>query len=53
MINCTENESKNENRSRRYNINRTRPRHGYEYTKFKMCLGKMMVTCNKQHLSNI
>ena len=36
------------NRSYRYDINRTRPRHGY-----KMCLNLMMVICNRQHLSNI
>ena len=41
------------NRSLRYDINRTRSRHGYEYTKCKMCLSMMMVMCNKQHLSNI
>ena len=39
------------NRSNRYDINR--PRHGYEYTEYKMCLSMMMVMCNKQHLSNI
>ena len=26
------------NRSHRHDINRTRPRHGYKYTKYKMCL---------------
>ena len=26
------------NRSHRYDINRTRTRHGYEYAKYKMCL---------------
>ena len=36
-----------------YNINRTRPRHGHRYTKYKMCLRMMNVMCNKQHLSNI
>ena len=41
------------NRSHRYDINRTRLRHGYKYTKYKMCLSMMMVMCNKQHLSNI
>ena len=29
------------------------PRHGYEHTKYKMCLSMKMVTSNKQHLSNI
>ena len=41
------------NRSHRYDANKTRPRHAYEYTKYKMCLSMMMVTCSKQHLSNI
>ena len=39
--------------SHRYDINRTTPRHGHKYTKFKMCFSMMMVVCNKQHLSNI
>ena len=29
------------------------PRHGHKYTKYKICLSKIMVTCIKQHLSNI
>ena len=41
------------NRSDRYDMHRTRPRHGYEYTKYKMCLSIMLFICNKQHLSNI
>ena len=41
------------NRSHRYDIKRPRPRHGHKYTKYKMCLSLMMVTCIKQHLSNI
>ena len=41
------------NSSPRYDINRTRPSHGYEYAKYKMCLSMMMVMCNKQHLSTI
>ena len=41
------------NRSHRYDTNRTRPIHGFEYNKYKMCLSMMMVMCNKQHLSNI
>ena len=40
-------------RSHRYDVNRTRPRHGYEDTMYKMCFSVMMVMCNKQHLSNI
>ena len=38
------------NRSQRYDI---MARHGYEYTKYKMCLSMMMIMCNKQHSSNI
>ena len=41
------------NSSHRHDINRPRPRHGYEYTKHKMCPSMMMVLCGKQHLSNI
>ena len=41
------------NRSHRCDINRSRPRHGHKYTKYKMCLSIMMVICIKQHLSNI
>ena len=41
------------NRSHRYDIDRSRPRHGYKYTKYEMFLSKMMVICIKQHLSNI
>ena len=44
---------KMKNRSHRFDINITKPRYGYEYPKCKMCLGMMMVMCNKQHLSNI
>ena len=29
---------KMKNRSQRYDINRTKSRHGYEYTKCKLCL---------------
>ena len=41
------------NRSQRYDVYRTRPRYGYEYTKYKMHQNMMMVICNKQQLSNI
>ena len=44
---------KMKNRLQRCDINRTRLRHGYEYTKYKTCLSMIMVLCNKQHLSNI
>ena len=37
----------------RYDIDRTRPKHGYTYTKYKTCLSMMMIMFNKQHLSNI
>ena len=40
-------------RSHIYNINGTRPRHGYKYTKYKTKKCIMMVICIKQHLSNI
>ena len=39
--------------SHRYDIHRTRPRHGHKYTKYKICLSMMMIMCKKQHLSNI
>ena len=41
------------NRSQKYDINRTRSRYGQKYTKYKICLGMMMIICMKQHLSNI
>ena len=41
------------NGSHRYDINRPRPRHEHKYSKYKKCLTIMMVTCIKQHLSNI
>ena len=40
---------KMKNGSHRYEINRTRPKHGHRYTKYKMCLSMIMVMCNKQH----
>ena len=39
------------NRSHRHNINKSRPRHGHKYTKYRMCV--VMTVCTKQHLSNI
>ena len=39
--------------SQRYDTNWPRHRHGHKYTKYKMCLGIMVVICIKQHLSNI
>ena len=53
MNNYDETEGKMRNRSNRYDINITRPRQGYEYTKYKIFLSMMMVMCNKQHLSNM
>ena len=40
-------------RSSRYDINRPRRRHGYKYTKYKICLDIMMVISIRQRLSNI
>ena len=34
-------------------INRPMSRHGHKYSKYEKCLSKMMLTCIKQHLSNI
>ena len=47
-----ENEDENEKRLHRYDINRSGLRHGHKYSKFKKCLGMMMLICIKQHLSN-
>ena len=44
---------KMKSRSHRYDINRPSPKHGHKHTKYKMCLNIMMVTCIKQHLTNI
>ena len=32
--------------------NRPMSRHGYKYSKYKNCLGVMVLICVKQHLSN-
>ena len=45
--------NENESATRKYDINRTRPRHGHKYTKYKISLNLVMVICIKQHLSNI
>ena len=42
---------KMKNRLHRNNINRTRPRIGYEYTNYRMCLSMIVVMCNNQQLS--
>ena len=53
MVDYNETEAKNKkNRSYRYEIKRTRSRHGH-YTKYNICLSTMMVMCKKKHLSNI
>ena len=41
------------NESHRYDVNRPRPKHGYKYTKYEMCLIMMLVIGVKRHLSNI
>ena len=41
------------NTSHMYDINRTKLRHGFNYTKYKICLSMRVVMSNKQHLSNI
>ena len=40
-------------RSRRYDINRPRSKHGCKYSKYKKCLTLMILICIKEHLSNI
>ena len=42
-----------ENRSQRYDILRPRSTNGHKYTKYKFCLGIMMVLRIKQQLTNI
>ena len=37
------------NISDKYDIYRTRPRNGYKYTKYKMCLSMMTVMHDKKH----
>ena len=44
---------KMKNRSHRYDINILRLRHGQKHSKYKTCLGIMMLICIEQHLSNI
>ena len=41
------------NRSHRYDANRSRTGHGHKRIKYKICLSIMMVMCIKQRLSNI
>ena len=43
---------KKKNRSHRYVINRSTSRHGLTYTKYKKCLGMMMLISIKQHSAN-
>ena len=50
IINGNKNEVENKkNRLHRYDINRSRPRHGHKYTKYKMCVSIVRVICIKQH----
>ena len=44
---------KKKNGSPKYDMNRPRPRHGHEYTKYKMFFNIMILECIKQHLSNV
>ena len=41
---------KMKNGSHRYDMNRTKPRHGHKYTKHKIDLSMMIGMCSKQHL---
>ena len=52
-INHNEKKDENENISHRYDINRPRCKHGPKYSKYNTCLRMIMLTCTKQHLSNI
>ena len=42
MINENENEAEMKDRSQNYDVNRSRPRHGQRYTKYKICLSIIM-----------
>ena len=44
---------KMKNGSHRYDINRHKSRHGYKYSENKKCVSMMILTCIRQHLSNI
>ena len=41
------------NRSHRFHINRPRSRHRHKYSKYEVCLTMIMLTCIKQHVSDI
>ena len=41
------------NRSHRHDINRPTSRHEHKYSKYKKCLGIVILICVKQHLSNM
>ena len=47
VINCGDNEAENEmkmkNKSHIYDMNRSKPRHGHKYLKYKICRITMMV----------
>ena len=51
--NHDENEDGNENRSHRYNIKKSKSRHGHRYSKYKKCLSMIKILCIKQYLSSI
>ena len=53
IINVKENRLKTKNRWYRYDMNRSRIRHGYKYTKYKIYLSIMTAMYIKQYLSNI
>ena len=42
---------KMKNRSHRCDINKRKSRHGHKYSKYKKCLGMMMLLGIKQHQS--
>ena len=53
MIDYNQIRMKIKNRSYRYDINRTRSRHGHKYIKYKICLSMIMAMWKKQHLTKI
>ena len=52
-IDHNENGEEKEKWSHRYDINRSRSRHGRKYSKYKKRLIMVMLLCIKQHLNNI
>ena len=45
MINSNKREAENEKWSQKYDINRSGPRHGHKYNKYKMYICIKMVIC--------